>query len=73
VHRLTALANVDMTSPRPTLTPRPLDGDAGWYVQIEWPDFSEQVGAFISRAEAEEWIEHKSEDWLREYERPPKR
>jgi hypothetical protein len=62
-----------MTSPRPTLTPRPLDGGIGWYVQVDWPNFSEQVGAFTSRAEAEEWIEHEAEDWLRKYERGPKR
>jgi hypothetical protein len=63
---------LDMTVPRPTLTPRPLDGGEGWYVQIDWSDFSEQVGAFVSRAEAVDWIEYKSEDWLRKYQRPSK-
>jgi hypothetical protein len=64
---------LNMTDPGPTLSPRPLDGEVGWFVQIDWPDFSEQVGAFVSRAEAEDWIEHKSEDWLRQYQRPQKR
>jgi hypothetical protein len=63
----------DMPDPRPTLSPRPLDGGIGWYVQIDWLDFSEQVGAFVSGDEAEDWIEHKSEDWLRQYQRSPKR
>jgi hypothetical protein len=63
----------DMTDPRPTLSPRPLDGGIGWYVQVDWLDFSDRVGAFVSRDEAEDWIEHKSEDWLRQYQRPPKR
>jgi hypothetical protein len=57
---------------RPTLSAQPLDGGAGCYVQVDWPYFSEQVGAFVSRAEAEEWIEHKSEEWLRKYQRPSK-
>jgi hypothetical protein len=60
------------TSARPLkLTPRPLAGGDGWYVQVDWADFSEQVGAFVSRAEAEEWIANKLSEWLRRYERPP--
>jgi len=54
----------------PTLVPRPLSGGEGWYVQIDWQDFSDQVGAFATHAEALDWIEHKSADWLRRYKRP---
>jgi hypothetical protein len=57
----------------PKLTPRPLVDARGWYVQVDWDDFSEQVGAFATRAEAREWIRDKSADWLRQYQRPPKR
>jgi hypothetical protein len=54
----------------PTLTPQPLVGGEGWYVRVEWPDFTEDVGAFVSRREAEEWIEQRSADWLKRYQRP---
>jgi hypothetical protein len=57
----------------PRLTPRPLAGGEGWFIQVDWEDFSEQVGAFVSRAEAEEWIANKSAEWLRHYDRPPNR
>src|SRR5271167_280705 len=40
---------LDITHARPTLSPRPLDGGKGWFVQIDWSDFSERVGAFVSR------------------------
>jgi hypothetical protein len=57
----------------PKLTPRPLAGAEGWFVQVDWDDFSEQVGAFATRADACEWIRHRSADWLRQYRRPAKR
>ena len=56
----------------PKLTPQPLIGGEGWFVRVEWPDFREDVGAFVSRAEAEAWIEQKSSQWLSSYQRPPK-
>jgi hypothetical protein len=40
-------------------------------VQVDWADFSKQVGAFVSRAESEDWIANKLPEWLRRYERPP--
>ena len=61
------------SAPPPKFTPLPLAGGEGWFVQVDWQDFSEQVGSFVSRAEAEEWIANKSADWLRQYKRPPKR
>jgi hypothetical protein len=54
----------------PKLTPQPLAGGGGWYVRVEWPDFKEDVGAFLTRSEAEAWIEQKSAQWLKEYQRP---
>jgi hypothetical protein len=59
------------SAPPAKLVPRSLAGGEGWYVQVDWPDFEEQVGAFASRAEAEEWITTKSADWLLRYQRPP--
>jgi hypothetical protein len=56
----------------PKLTPQPLTGGEGWFVRVEWPDFREDVGAFVSRGEAEAWIEHKSSQWLKSYQRPQK-
>jgi hypothetical protein len=57
-------------APPPKLTPRPLPGGEGWIVRVDWPDFREDVGAFASRAEAVEWIDRKSAEWLRTYRRP---
>jgi hypothetical protein len=54
----------------PKLTPQPLVGGEGWFVRVEWPDFREDVGAFLSRGEAEAWIEQKSSQWLKTYQRP---
>jgi hypothetical protein len=56
----------------PKLTPQPLIGGEGWFVRVEWPDFREDVGAFVSRGEAEAWIEQKSSQWLKSYQRPQK-
>jgi hypothetical protein len=50
----------------PSLEPRPLDGAEGWYVHICWPDGSfEQVGAFRTKSEADQWIVEKSDAWLK--------
>jgi hypothetical protein len=57
----------------PTLDPRQFEGEDVWFVQVLWPDGrSEQVGAFRTRAETEEWIAHRSGAWLEDYERRPK-
>jgi hypothetical protein len=56
--------------PPPSLDPRPLEGGDGWYVHIKWSDGrNEQVGAFHSEDEARDWITHKSDAWLKDYER----
>jgi hypothetical protein len=62
----------DTTTTAPKLTPRPLVDGEGWYVRVDWPDFREDVGAFVSRSEAEAWIEQKSAEWLERYQRPQK-
>ena len=56
---------------RTTLTPRNLAGEEEvWYVQAAWPDGrSEQIGAFRTRGETQDWIAKKSEVWLDNYER----
>jgi hypothetical protein len=65
---MNAPKDILMTAPK--LTPQPLVGGEGWYVRVEWPDFREDVGAFVSRSEAQAWIEQKSVDWVRHYTRP---
>jgi hypothetical protein len=65
-------ASKDMLMTAPKLTPQPLVGGEGWYVRVEWPDFREDVGAFVSRHEAEAWIEQKSAEWVQRYQRPLK-
>jgi hypothetical protein len=62
----------DMLMTAPKLTPQGLVGGEGWYVRVEWPDFREDVGAFVSRHEAEAWIQHKSTEWVQRYQRPLK-
>jgi hypothetical protein len=59
---------------RTTLTPRNLAGEEDvWYVQAAWPDGrSEQIGAFRTRSETQEWIAQKSKVWLDNYERRTK-
>jgi hypothetical protein len=69
--RFGAESTMAESAPPPKLVARLLVGGEGWYVQVDWQDFEEQVGAFASRAEAEEWIATKSEDWLLRYRRPP--
>jgi hypothetical protein len=65
-------ASRDTFTTAPKLTPQPLVGGEGWYVRVEWPDFREDVGAFVSRGEAEAWIEQKSAEWVERYQRPLK-
>jgi hypothetical protein len=63
-------ASKDTLTAAPKLTPQQLVGGEGWYVRVEWPDFREDVGAFVSRHEAEAWIEQKSAQWVERYQRP---
>jgi hypothetical protein len=54
----------------PSLEPRKLQGEDVWYVAIVWPDGrSEQVGAFRTKAETEDWIANRSAAWLVDHER----
>jgi hypothetical protein len=65
-------ASKDIITTAPKLTPQQLVGGEGWYVRVEWSDFREDVGAFVSRREAEAWIEKKSAEWVARYQRPSK-
>jgi hypothetical protein len=64
------IAPKDILITTPKLTPRPLVGGEGWYVRVEWSDFREDVGAFVSRSEAQAWIEQKAAEWVTHYRRP---
>ena len=49
----------------PTLTPRPIKGASGWFVQISFPDGREKrISRFLTEAEARAWIDNESDDWL---------
>jgi hypothetical protein len=65
-------ASKDIITTAPKFRPQPLVGGEGWYVRVEWSDFREDVGAFVSRGEAEAWIELKSAEWVERYQRPHK-
>jgi hypothetical protein len=48
-----------------TLTPQPIKGSSGWFVQILFPDGREKrISRFITAAEAQAWIDNESDDWL---------
>ena len=48
-----------------TLTPRPIKGSPGWFVQILFPDGREKrISRFETEAEAQAWIANESDDWL---------
>jgi hypothetical protein len=48
-----------------TLTPRPIKGSPGWFVQIVFPDGREKrISRFLTKEEAEAWIANESDDWL---------
>jgi len=53
-----------MTS-SPILTPQPIKGSPGWFVQIRFPDGREKrISRFLTQAEAQAWIDNESDDWL---------
>lgn len=62
---------------KPTLQPVQLKDGNGYYVRVIWPDgFQEEIqdlntGAppFVSEAEALDWIENDSADWLERHPR----
>lgn len=48
-----------------TLTPQPIRGSPGWFVQIRFPDGREKrISRFLTEAEALAWIANESDDWL---------
>jgi hypothetical protein len=54
----------------PTLAPSQLADDGAWYVDVRFPDGrSEEVGTFRDESETSDWIAHKSDAWLADYER----
>jgi hypothetical protein len=49
--------------PKPTFTP--VD-DKVWHVDVVWEyGVKEEIPGFRSEAEAQEWIDHKSDAWLK--------
>ena len=45
--------------------PRPMETGPGWRVRVTWPDGEvEYIPGFQTEAEAKEWIETKSRQWL---------
>jgi hypothetical protein len=48
-----------------TLTPLPIRGSPGWFVQVSFPDGREKrISRFTTEAEARAWIDNESDDWL---------
>ena len=48
-----------------TLTPHPIKGSPGWFVQVVFPDGREKrISRFLTKAEAEAWIANEADDWL---------
>ena len=51
----------------PKLEPRQLRDESGWFVLVTWGDWpSEQIGGFPSQAEAQQWIDRSSANWIEE-------
>ena len=54
-------------SPNPALEARPLRSASGWYVRVAWSNGKrEHVPGFVTRQEAQRWIEDKARIWLLE-------
>jgi hypothetical protein len=54
----------------PTIKPNNLEGEDVWFADIAWRNGrSDQVGAFRTKSETEDWIAHRSSAWLAGYER----
>jgi hypothetical protein len=50
----------------PAFEPRPMKHGRGWYVRVFW-DFGqeERIAGFATAEEANNWIQQKSKEWLR--------
>jgi hypothetical protein len=57
---------------RPAFEVRPLKSALGWYVRVAWPDGKrDHIPGFITRQEAQRWIEVKAPAWLSERRSAP--
>src|SRR6516225_5052129 len=58
---------VNQPSANPALEARPLKSASGWYVRVAWPNGkTEHVPGFVTKQEAQRWIEDKARVWLSE-------
>jgi hypothetical protein len=57
----------------PAFEVRSLKSASGWYVRVAWPDGKrEHIPGFITRREAQRWIDVKAPAWLSERCSAPK-
>ena len=60
-------AIVNQPSANPAFEARPLKSASGWYVRVAWPNGKrEHVPGFVTKQEAQRWIEDKARVWLSE-------
>jgi hypothetical protein len=60
------IGGMDKPRPKTTLTPSRNKIGGGWRVKIQWEEGpSEQVLGFKTKADAQDWIVHKSAAWLK--------
>jgi len=65
-------AIVNQPSANPAFEARPLKSASGWYVRVAWPNGKrEHVPGFVTKQEAQRWIEDKARVWLSERCSPP--
>ena len=63
---------VNQPSANPAFEARPLKSASGWYVRVAWPNGKrEHFPGFVTRQEAQRWIEDKARVWLSERCSPP--
>jgi hypothetical protein len=59
-------------SSNPAFDVRPLKSASGWYVRVAWPDGRrDHIPGFVTRQEAQQWIEVKASSWLSERRSAP--
>jgi hypothetical protein len=57
----------------PAFEARPLKSASGWYVRVAWPGGKrDHIPGFVTKQEAERWIEVKASSWLSERRSAPK-
>jgi hypothetical protein len=58
---------MDEPGSTPAFEARPLKSASGWYVRVAWPNGKyDHVPGFVTRQEAQRWIEGKALAWLSE-------